>query len=168
MGVSKNSGTPKSSISIDSIGFSIINHPFWSTTISGNTQIGKPVAYTNTTSACALLLIITFVSSSVEALEVVNMSVLIVTAGFKCHLFLIESTSDSTPRHPSFIKGLSQSHRGTIHEICTKCGLHFLSSSLNLLPQMSTPCIANSRHICSKTRQTESWNGNVPAVSRSY
>ena len=31
--VSENSGTPKSSISI---GFSIINHPFWGTTIFGN------------------------------------------------------------------------------------------------------------------------------------
>ena len=36
MGVSKNSGTPKSSILI---GFSIINHPFWGTTIFGNTYI---------------------------------------------------------------------------------------------------------------------------------
>ena len=36
MGVSKNSGTPKSSILI---GFSIINHPFWGTTILGNTHI---------------------------------------------------------------------------------------------------------------------------------
>ena len=36
MGVSKNSGTPKSSILI---GFSIINHPFWGTPIFGNTQI---------------------------------------------------------------------------------------------------------------------------------
>ena len=34
--VSKNSGTPKSSILI---GFSIINHPFWGTTILGNTHI---------------------------------------------------------------------------------------------------------------------------------
>ena len=33
MGVSLNGGTPKSSIFI---GFSIINHPFWGTTISGN------------------------------------------------------------------------------------------------------------------------------------
>ena len=33
MGVSKNSGTPKSSILI---GFSIINHPFWGTPIFGN------------------------------------------------------------------------------------------------------------------------------------
>ena len=36
MGVSKNSGTPKSSILI---GFSMINHPFWGTTIFGNTHI---------------------------------------------------------------------------------------------------------------------------------
>ena len=33
MGVSENSGTPKSSILI---GFSIINHPFWGTPIFGN------------------------------------------------------------------------------------------------------------------------------------
>ena len=36
MGVSKNNGTPKSSILI---GFSIINHPFWGTIIFGNTHI---------------------------------------------------------------------------------------------------------------------------------
>ena len=36
MGVSKNNGTPKSSILI---GFSIINHPFWGTPILGNTHI---------------------------------------------------------------------------------------------------------------------------------
>ena len=36
MGVSENSGTPKSSILI---GFSIINHPFWGTPIFGNTHI---------------------------------------------------------------------------------------------------------------------------------
>ncbi len=36
MGVSKNSGTPKSSILI---GFSIINHPFWGTPIFGNIHI---------------------------------------------------------------------------------------------------------------------------------
>ena len=36
MGVSKNRGTPKSSILI---GFSIINHPFWDTIIFGNTHI---------------------------------------------------------------------------------------------------------------------------------
>ena len=35
MGVSKNNGTPKSSILI----VSIINHPFWGTPIFGNTQI---------------------------------------------------------------------------------------------------------------------------------
>ena len=38
MDVSKNSGTPKSSILI---GFSIINHPFWGTTIFGHTQMGS-------------------------------------------------------------------------------------------------------------------------------
>ena len=36
MGVSENSGTPKSSILI---GFSIFNHPFWGTPIFGNTHI---------------------------------------------------------------------------------------------------------------------------------
>ena len=36
MDVSENSGTPKSSVLI---GFSIINHPFWGTTIFGNTHI---------------------------------------------------------------------------------------------------------------------------------
>ena len=36
VGVSENSGTPKSSILI---GFSIINHPFWGTTIFGNTHV---------------------------------------------------------------------------------------------------------------------------------
>ena len=36
MGVSENRGTPKSSILI---GFSIINHPFWGTSIVGNSQI---------------------------------------------------------------------------------------------------------------------------------
>ena len=36
MGVSKNRGTPKSSILI---GFSLINHPFWGTSILGNTHI---------------------------------------------------------------------------------------------------------------------------------
>ena len=35
VGVSKNRGTPKSSILI---GFSIINHPFWGTPIFGNTH----------------------------------------------------------------------------------------------------------------------------------
>ena len=36
MGVSVNGGTPKTSILI---GFSIINHPFWGTTIEGNPHI---------------------------------------------------------------------------------------------------------------------------------
>ena len=39
MGVSKNNGTPKSSILI---GFSIINHPFWGTPICGNIHIMTP------------------------------------------------------------------------------------------------------------------------------
>ena len=39
LGVSKNSGTPKSSILI---GFSIINHPFWGTPIFGNTYFPGP------------------------------------------------------------------------------------------------------------------------------
>ena len=39
MDVSENSGTPKSSILI---GFSIINHPFWGTSIFGNTHI-RPI-----------------------------------------------------------------------------------------------------------------------------
>ena len=38
MGVSKNNGTPKSSILI---GFSTINHPFWGITIFGNTYISQ-------------------------------------------------------------------------------------------------------------------------------
>ena len=37
MGVSRNKGTPKSSILI---GFSITNHPFWGTPIFGNTHMG--------------------------------------------------------------------------------------------------------------------------------
>ena len=36
MGVSKNRGTPKSSILI---GFSLVNHPFWGTIIFGNTHM---------------------------------------------------------------------------------------------------------------------------------
>ena len=39
MDVSKNSGTPKSSILI---GFSIINNPFWGNPIFGNTHIELP------------------------------------------------------------------------------------------------------------------------------
>ena len=43
MGVSKNTGTPKSSILI---GFSIINHPFWGTPVFGNTHISqKPLSW---------------------------------------------------------------------------------------------------------------------------
>ena len=42
MGVSKNSGTPNSSILI---GFSIINHPFWGTPIFGNTHIDRSSGY---------------------------------------------------------------------------------------------------------------------------
>ena len=38
MDVSENSGTPKSSILI---GLSIINHPFWDTTIFGNTHVDE-------------------------------------------------------------------------------------------------------------------------------
>ena len=37
LGVSEKSGTPKSWI----LGFSIINHPFWGTTIFGNTHLGN-------------------------------------------------------------------------------------------------------------------------------
>ena len=40
MGVSKNNGTPKSSILI---GFSIINHPFWGTPIIGNAHTDIPI-----------------------------------------------------------------------------------------------------------------------------
>ena len=43
-GVSKNRGTPKSSILI---GFSIINHPFWGTPIFGNTQIEIKIGHYN-------------------------------------------------------------------------------------------------------------------------
>ena len=44
MGVSKNRGTPKSSIII---GFSILNHPFWGTTIFGNTQLLYVITHAN-------------------------------------------------------------------------------------------------------------------------
>ena len=40
LGVSKNNGTPKSSILL---GFSIINHPFWGTPIFGNTQLLRTI-----------------------------------------------------------------------------------------------------------------------------
>ena len=42
VGVSKNNGTTKSSILI---GFSIINHPFWGTTIFGNTHVKRTVCW---------------------------------------------------------------------------------------------------------------------------
>ena len=42
MGDSQNGGTPKSSIFI---GFSIINHPFWGTTIFGNTHIWEATTF---------------------------------------------------------------------------------------------------------------------------
>ena len=42
MGVSENSGTPKSSILIR---FSIVNHPFWGTPIFGNTHIYNYILY---------------------------------------------------------------------------------------------------------------------------
>ena len=42
MGVSKNRGTPKSSILIR---LSIINHPFWGTPIFGNTHIWKEILF---------------------------------------------------------------------------------------------------------------------------
>ena len=42
MDVSENSGTPKSSILI---GFSIINHPFWDTTIFGTTHINSIIPW---------------------------------------------------------------------------------------------------------------------------
>ena len=50
MDVSENSGTPKSSILI---GFSIINHPFWGTTIFGNTQIETIFSHWFTTASGA-------------------------------------------------------------------------------------------------------------------
>ncbi len=49
MGVSKNNGTPKSSILI---GFSIINHPFWGTPILGNIHI-QPKCDSRLWSVCA-------------------------------------------------------------------------------------------------------------------
>ena len=48
MGVSKNRGTPKSSILI---GISIINHPFWGTIIFGNTHIRLQVSKSGISSA---------------------------------------------------------------------------------------------------------------------
>ena len=52
MGVSKNRGTPKSSILI---GFSLINHPFWDTPIFGNTHIGHVDLFSNDTSVGLIL-----------------------------------------------------------------------------------------------------------------
>ena len=43
LGVSKNRGTPKSSILI---GFSIMNHPFWGTPIFGNIHLSFPIHQT--------------------------------------------------------------------------------------------------------------------------
>ena len=45
MGVSKNNGTPKSSILI---GFSIINHLFWGTPIFGNIHVKPPPSFGKT------------------------------------------------------------------------------------------------------------------------
>ena len=54
MGVSKNNGTPKSSILI---GFSTINHPFWGTPIFGNTHIHQcPGVHKTSGSLCKLRL----------------------------------------------------------------------------------------------------------------
>jgi len=44
MGVSENSGTPKSSILI---GFSILNHPLWGTPIFGSTHIWMTIPFLN-------------------------------------------------------------------------------------------------------------------------
>ena len=49
MSVSKNNGTPKSSIPIR---FSITNHPFWGTPIFGNIQITKRMVNSLTTAGC--------------------------------------------------------------------------------------------------------------------
>ena len=49
MGVSKNSGTPKSSMSI---GFSIINHPFWGTPVFGKRKFQGGVTYFQSTQNC--------------------------------------------------------------------------------------------------------------------
>ena len=49
LGVSKNHGTPKSSILI---GFSIINHPFWGTPIFGNTHLAKRSSWTAWRALC--------------------------------------------------------------------------------------------------------------------
>ncbi len=51
MGVSKNNGTPKSSILI---GFSIINHPFWDTPIFGNIHISSLFSLQPLTDFCQI------------------------------------------------------------------------------------------------------------------
>ena len=57
MGVSENSGTPKSSILI---WLSSINHPFWGTPIFGNTHMQVPFTYPRlTTSEAGIFLGIT-------------------------------------------------------------------------------------------------------------
>ena len=54
MGVSLNGGTPKSSILI---GFSIINHPFWGTSIFGNIHILRYCVFFASTQAHDFLII---------------------------------------------------------------------------------------------------------------
>ena len=61
MGVSKNSGTPKSSILI---GSSILNHPFWGTPILGNTHISHHGIRMNSTSFIFLKIIFQHQNSS--------------------------------------------------------------------------------------------------------
>ena len=60
MGVSKNSGTPKSSILI---GFSIINHPFWDAPII---HFGMPLFLE--TPICKYIFITTYVDTPIVAL----------------------------------------------------------------------------------------------------
>ena len=68
MDVSKNSGTPKSSILI---GFSIINHPFWGTTILGYPHIVPTEIFTSTVrNLCYNLLV---QQSTVEVIHIINM-----------------------------------------------------------------------------------------------
>ena len=68
MGVSKNSGTLKSSILI---GFSIINHPFWSTPIVENAHI-KPTPFQEGFSHSELLGKHLFTGSSLKMGKVVE------------------------------------------------------------------------------------------------
>ena len=71
MGVSKNDGDPKSSILI---GFSIINNPFWGTTIFGNIHI----LYIYTTSSLEYIYIHMYIylyqfsRNGIDALKGVN------------------------------------------------------------------------------------------------